>query len=81
MARAYSGVLGALALSFTISRGLVLGFQPDEILSQALVTYFLFAFTGFWIGFAAEKTVCESVESRFRSEIARLTPAVTESSE
>jgi hypothetical protein len=75
MARAYSGVLGAIALSLTIMRGLVLGTLPNEILSQCLVVFFGFAFIGYWIGFTAEKTVSESVENRFRSEMASLQSA------
>lgn len=81
MARAYSGVLGAVALSLAITRGLVLGMLPNEVLSQCLVVFFLFAFIGYWIGFAAETTVCESVENRFRSEMARLQSAAASQSE
>ena len=81
MARAYSGVLGAVALSLVILRGLVLGMLPNEILSQGLVVFFVFAGIGYWIGFAAEKTVCESVENRFRSEMARLQSAAASKSE
>ncbi len=77
MARAYSGVLGSTALCLVILRGLVLGMLPNEILIQSLVVFVVFAFLGFWIGFTAEKTVCESVENRFRSEMARNQPAAT----
>ena len=75
MGRAYSGVLGSLAVSFIIARGLLLGMLPNEILTQCLVVFISFAFLGYWIGFAAEKTVNESVENRFRSEMARLQSA------
>ena len=81
MARAYAGVLGAIALSLLIVRGLVLGLQPDEILSQGLVVFSSFAFIGYWIGFSAEKTVSESVENRFRSEMASLHTAAASKSE
>lgn len=81
MARAYSGVLGVIALSLTITRGLVLGMLPNEILSQCLVVFFAFAFMGYWIGFMAEKTVSESVENRFRSEMASLQSAAANPSE
>lgn len=81
MARAYSGILGVIALSLVIMRGLVLGMLPNEILGQALVVLGLFAFMGYAIGFAAEKTVSESVENRFRSEMASLHAAAASKSE
>ncbi len=81
MARAYSGVLGAMALSLVILRGLMLGMLPNEILSQGLVVFFAFAIIGYAIGFLADKTVCESVENRFRSEMARLQSAAAGESE
>lgn len=72
MARAYSGVLGSVALSLVILRGLVLGFLPNDILVQALVVFGMFSALGFCIGWIADETVCDSVENRFRSEMARL---------
>lgn len=80
MARAYSGVLGSLALCLVISRGLVLGLLPDDILTQGLVVFFTFALIGFCIGYVAEKTVCESVENRFREEMASLESAAASKS-
>jgi hypothetical protein len=75
MARAFSGVLGSIAMSIAILRGLVCGSMPNEILTQCLVVFFCFAVLGFWIGFLADKTICESVENRFREEMARLQSA------
>lgn len=72
MARAYSGVLGTLALCLVIVCGLVARLSPNEILAQGLVVFFVFGAIGFWIGNVAQKTVSESVENRFRSEMARL---------
>lgn len=72
MARAYSGVLGAIAMCLVIVHGLMTHRPADEILSQGLVTFILFAALGFWIGNVAQKTVSESVEKRFREEMARL---------
>ncbi len=71
MARAYSGVLGAMALVLCILRGLVIGMLPNEILSQSLMVFCVFAGVGYGIGFIAERTVDESVENRFREEVAR----------
>jgi hypothetical protein len=79
MARAYSGVLGAIALCLVIVRGLMTGLPPDEILTQGLVVFFTFSGIGFWIGNVAQKTVSESVENRFREEMARLQTAATAS--
>lgn len=82
MARAYSGVLGTIALSFVIARGLVLGTSPDDILSQCLVVFAAFALLGYCIGYLAEQTISESVENRFRSEMARIhTAAASKDSE
>ncbi len=78
MARAYSGVLGVVALSFTIARGLLIGSHTNEILNQSLVVFFLFAVIGFLIGWMADKTICESVENRFRSEMAGLQSGAAE---
>ena len=72
MARAYSVVLGIVALCLSMTRGLVLGLLPNEILSQSLVVFGGFVLMGYWIGFVADKTVSESVENRFRSEMANL---------
>jgi hypothetical protein len=78
MARAYAGILAAIALNLVILRGLLAGFHPDEILTQGLVFFGLFACLGYWIGFVADKTVSESVENRFRSEMASLHATVAE---
>lgn len=72
MARAYSGILAAVAVSLAITRGLVLGSMPNEILVQSLWFFFLFAGIGFGIGFVAERVVTESLESQYRSEVAAL---------
>ncbi len=75
MARAYSGVLGSLALCLVISRGLLLGLPPVDCLTNGLVVFFGFAGIGYCIGYVAERTVCESVENRFRDEMAKLQAA------
>jgi hypothetical protein len=61
-----------MAVVFVILRGLLLGMLPDEILGMCLVVFAIFAAVGYVIGSIADRTVCESVENRFRSEIARL---------
>jgi anti-sigma factor RsiW len=81
MARAYSGVLGSTALCFVILRGLFLGSLPDDILVQALVVFGAFCALGFFIGWIADQTVCDSVENRFRSEMARIHAAVASTSD
>lgn len=81
MARAYSGVLSAMAVTFVILRGLLLGMLPDEILGMCLVVFAIFAAVGYVIGSIADRTVCESVENRFRSEIARVQATVGASAE
>lgn len=78
MARAYSGVLGAIALCLVIVRGLLSGLPTDEILTHGLAVFCLFSGLGFWIGNLAQKTVSESVENRFRTEMASLEAAATQ---
>lgn len=79
MARAFSGVLGSIAMCLVIVHGLLSDSLPDEILSQCLVVFFAFGLIGFCIGYLAEKTISESVENRFRNEMARLHSAAAES--
>ena len=84
MARAYSGVLGVMAMIFVILRGLLLGMHADDILGMCLAVFATFAAVGYVIGMIADRTVCESVENRFRAEIARLrasAPGTTEKAE
>lgn len=76
MARAYAGVLAAVAISLAITRGLVLGMAPNEILVQSFWFFLVFAFIGFFIGFIAEKVVTESIETRFRSKMSALHASV-----
>lgn len=81
MARAFSGVLAAMAIVSVILRGLLFGMLPDEILGSCLIAFFIFAPLGYVIGSIADRTVCESVENRFRSEIARLQSSASGSTE
>ena len=80
MARAYSGVLASIALTIVILRGLLTGVLPDEILTQCLAVFTGFAAVGYCIGLMAEQTVCDSVENRFRREMARLQSAAASKS-
>ncbi len=75
MARAFSGVLGALALCLVLVRGLVTGTPANEVLAHGLVVFLAFSVLGFLIGWMADRTVRESVENRFRMEVARLQSA------
>ncbi len=81
MARAYSGVLAVMATVFVIVRGLLIGMLADEILGLCLVVFFAFAVIGYVIGMIADRTVCESVENRFRHEIARMQATATSATE
>lgn len=78
MARAYSGVLAAVAVCLAITRGLVLGMMPNEILTQVLLFFFVFALVGYCIGFIAERVVTESLETQFRSDLAALKAKVNQ---
>jgi NhaP-type Na+/H+ or K+/H+ antiporter len=72
MARAYSGILAAVAVALAITRGLVLGMMPNEILVQCLWFFFLFAVLGYFIGYVAERVVTDSLETQFRTEVTAL---------
>jgi hypothetical protein len=72
MARAYSGILAAVAVALAITRGLVLGMMPNEILVQCLGFFFLFAVLGYCIGYVAERVVTDSLETQYRAEVTAL---------
>ena len=50
---------------------------PNEILVQSLWFFCLFAFIGYCIGYVAEHLVKESVESRFRNDLAAMQARAT----
>lgn len=60
MARAYSGMLGSLALCLVILRGIFLGLPANHILTTGLVVFSVFAVAGFFIGSMAERSIEET---------------------
>lgn len=72
MGREYGGVLGFLAFTTVMARGLVGGGGFDDSVQQALIMMFAFAGAGFLIGNIAEQTVRESVLSALDTEFAAM---------
>ena len=69
MARAYSGMLGSLALCLVILRGIFLGLSANHILITGIVVFGVFALTGFCIGYVAEKSMKETAENHLDEEM------------
>ncbi|MEM7477927.1 MAG: hypothetical protein AAF483_23315 [Planctomycetota bacterium] len=76
MARAYSGILGALAFLLVLIRGLFLDLPTNHVLISGLVVFLIFSLTGFCIGYVADQSMEESEESRFKGEMSGLQVAV-----
>jgi hypothetical protein len=71
MGRIYAGVLGLLAFTTFVVRGLMHSGGPGLMLSAAAMLM-AFAFIGWLIGTIAETTVRDSVEATFDAEVAAL---------
>lgn len=67
MGRTYAGILGPLAFTTILVRGLVWGESVDPTLKLAMTCLFAFAGLGFVIGRVAEATILESVRTRFNA--------------
>jgi hypothetical protein len=66
----YAGILGPLAFSTMIARGLVHGGGMDAVLLPAWCSLLLFATIGLMIGWLAEWVVADSVRTKIRIELA-----------
>jgi hypothetical protein len=75
VARVYAGILGSLALLICLLRGMIRQDSPEGTLVTACLAMWAFAAVGYLIGWAAERTVEESVVSRLSGELTARRPA------
>ena len=69
MARKYAAILGLLALSVSLLRGVMAGGGPDAVLWTAWYQLLGFAVVGGVIGWIAERIVEDSVNGRIAAEL------------
>ena len=77
MAHVYAGILGPLAFLTSLARGLVHGGGTESVLWTCWCSLVAFAAVGYLIGWAADKTVVESVRGRISAELAAELPDAT----
>ena len=73
--RIYAGILGPLAFTTTVARGLAHGAAAEPTLWSAWGCLLLFAGVGYVIGWIAETTIDQSVRQRFAAEMAEMREA------
>ena len=69
MGRTYAGILGPLAFTTVLLRGLSLAAGVEPTLKLAMLCLFGFAIVGFVVGNIAEATIVESVRTKFETEL------------
>ena len=69
MARNYAGILGTLAFAMITVRGVFKGDGVEAVLFTALGVLFTFTTMGYIIGWIAERTLVEAIETRFRTQL------------
>jgi uncharacterized membrane protein (DUF441 family) len=69
VAHKYAGILGLLALTVSLMRGIVAGGASEATLWTAWSSLLVFAIIGAVIGWLAERVVRESVSGRILSEL------------
>ena len=70
MGRVYAGILGSLAFSLAIARGVVAGSGTEGTLLAACGAMFVFAALGYVAGQTADYLVSESVRVQFQKAMA-----------
>jgi len=75
MGRSYAGILGSLAFSVEMLRGVVRSGGAESTVLAAVIALFAFAAIGFVIGEFGAWTVDNSVRSRLAAEIAAAKPS------
>ncbi len=69
MGRSYAGILGPLAFSLIVARGVLLGAGVNHTLFTASIGLFACGGLGYVVGQIAQSTVDESVRTRFAVEM------------
>ncbi|MFO0883830.1 MAG: hypothetical protein U0894_06540 [Pirellulales bacterium] len=73
MGRVYAGILGPLACTVVIVRGIVSGGGVTQTLGMASLALFGFALLGWMTGNLAQHLVTESVRSQFQKALQETT--------
>ena len=69
MGRSYAGILGPVAMTVVILRGVAGGAAADATLWSAVLALAGLAVVGWMVGFIAESTIEESVRSKMEVEL------------
>ena len=67
MERSYAGILGSIAMVTVMAHSLIHGHNILATLYAAPLALFAFAGVGLLIGYLADRTIVESIESRYRA--------------
>ena len=70
MGRTYAGILGALAMSVVIGRGLMAAGDVEATLATATLALAAFAILGAILGHLAQNTIDESVRTQLEQQLA-----------
>jgi hypothetical protein len=69
VARTYAGILGSLAFGIIVARTLLDNGSAEAAMRQAPWVLSAFAIVGYGIGWIAERTIVEAIETRFRAQL------------
>lgn len=69
MARTYAGILGSLAFGIIVARTLLDNGSAEVAMRQAPWVLSAFALIGYGIGWIADRTIVEAIETRFRAQL------------
>ncbi len=70
MGRTYAGILGALAMSVTLVRGVAAGGGTEETLVHALAGMIVFSLLGLVIGVVGDWMIADAVYAEVQREVA-----------
>lgn len=76
MGRSYAGILGSLAMTVVILRGLINSSGPANTLTIATLALAIFAVVGAVLGHIAQSTIDDSVRQKIEQELAGRPSAV-----
>ena len=69
MPRSYAGIFGTLAFGVVTARSIFTDRGADSVLTTALGALCAFAAVGYIIGWIAERTLVEAIETRLQNQL------------
>ena len=69
MGRTYAGILGPVSFGIVVARSLIGGDSVESTLYAAPLALFAFAAIGYVIGFIADRTIVEAIETQFHTRL------------